>query len=408
MNKIKRMGSVAAWGILFFGLLHVNAAFEFQSAEALAQWARKYNVNCQTCHTAFPRLNYFGEKFKRNGYQMPGSRDGDETKQNVGNLWYDKLGHFLGIRTNVNAIRYEANALTNNTRPRLSVGNPNWIQFFTGGSIFKDASVFVETEILPTEAEINWFSLGYHNLFDSSLLNVRVGRISPMENLGQSGRLRMIPNIRIETISGIASSGGAAAPEDSVPLASAQSSLETYGYQGPFLYSLGVTNGAQLTDVNKFKNFFGTLRWEKEDGALAGSNIGTWGYLGWDTTAANTQSNRFWRTAGSANLRYEKWDVIGLFIYGKDDNWNLSTGLDQTSKGASGQVGYLLTERWFPALQYDWVDGTDGSDNFNRVSPAITFMPRENMRFDLIGRFDLRDTAGGRRHEGQINIRSMF
>ena len=48
---------------------------------AISQWSRKYKVSCTTCHTVFPRLNWYGEQFKWNGYQDPDKDepDGDET-----------------------------------------------------------------------------------------------------------------------------------------------------------------------------------------------------------------------------------------------------------------------------------------------------------------------------------------
>ncbi|HET9599391.1 MAG TPA: hypothetical protein VFP65_27705 [Anaeromyxobacteraceae bacterium] len=49
-------------------------------AHAIPSFARKYGTSCLTCHTAFPRLNPFGEAFRRNGYRFPGV-DSDFIKQ---------------------------------------------------------------------------------------------------------------------------------------------------------------------------------------------------------------------------------------------------------------------------------------------------------------------------------------
>src|SRR3972149_6494809 len=45
-------------------------------AHAIPVFARKYKTSCQTCHVAFPRLNAFGEAFRRNGYQFPQNDEG--------------------------------------------------------------------------------------------------------------------------------------------------------------------------------------------------------------------------------------------------------------------------------------------------------------------------------------------
>src|SRR6266566_3975701 len=38
-------------------------------------FARKYNLPCSACHTAWPELNAFGQAFKDRGYQLGNDRD---------------------------------------------------------------------------------------------------------------------------------------------------------------------------------------------------------------------------------------------------------------------------------------------------------------------------------------------
>src|ERR1017187_5824148 len=45
------------------------------SANALPAFARKYGLRCSACHESWPLLNYFGQKFKDNGYQLMNERD---------------------------------------------------------------------------------------------------------------------------------------------------------------------------------------------------------------------------------------------------------------------------------------------------------------------------------------------
>ena len=39
-----------------------------EQAYSLPAFARKYKTSCATCHVGFPKLNAFGEAFRRNGY----------------------------------------------------------------------------------------------------------------------------------------------------------------------------------------------------------------------------------------------------------------------------------------------------------------------------------------------------
>src|SRR6266550_3404165 len=44
-------------------------------ASAIPAFARKYGLRCSACHTAWPELNAFGQRFKDNGYQLGNDRD---------------------------------------------------------------------------------------------------------------------------------------------------------------------------------------------------------------------------------------------------------------------------------------------------------------------------------------------
>jgi hypothetical protein len=38
-------------------------------------FARKYGLRCSACHTVWPELSAFGQRFKDNGYQLGNDRD---------------------------------------------------------------------------------------------------------------------------------------------------------------------------------------------------------------------------------------------------------------------------------------------------------------------------------------------
>lgn len=410
-------------GIAAFAAVLFAGAFPIQEAFATAQWARKYKINCQTCHTGFPRLTYFGEQFQRNGYQLPDTQDGDEQKEKLSDTSFiDNLINMFGIRIAVTPASATTNELVRNGRltTRFSLGNTNWIQLFTAGTIFKNTSIFIETEIENAAVHNNWFTLGYHNLFDQKLLNLRIGKLSVMNWHAQPGRLRMIPNINIEGWRNFQTSEGTASTttrEDPVAMGEPQPGIELYGYQGPFLYSVGVTNGNALTDNNQFKNVFGTLRLEKTKGNFAGSAVSGWGYIGTDTATTSTtqRKNRFYRASGAGNLRWKAWDLIVAYLYGRDNDWILSTVGSQrnTTHAFSWQLAYFINPKWYAAGQYDYVTDlfkltTTTSNDFHKISPSIWFMPRENMRIGLVNRYELRGRAGGRQHEFILHARSMF
>jgi hypothetical protein len=46
-----------------------------RTSTAIPAFARKYGLRCSACHTVWPELNAFGQRFKDNGYQLGNDRD---------------------------------------------------------------------------------------------------------------------------------------------------------------------------------------------------------------------------------------------------------------------------------------------------------------------------------------------
>ena len=77
-----------------------------EKVQAIPPFARKYNMNCMACHTAPPILNPFGQRFLENGYQLPGTEDGDIIgKKKLGEVTLDDVTNYVGFRMVGNAVR---------------------------------------------------------------------------------------------------------------------------------------------------------------------------------------------------------------------------------------------------------------------------------------------------------------
>ena len=72
------------------GVLSIVAVLLVSARSALGvpAFARKYGTSCLTCHTVYPKLNPFGEAFRRNGFLFPGV-DSDYVKQETVALGQD-------------------------------------------------------------------------------------------------------------------------------------------------------------------------------------------------------------------------------------------------------------------------------------------------------------------------------
>ena len=77
--------------VLFLSILSVGALL-LQPTEvgAVPSFARRYGTSCITCHVAYPRLNSFGEAFRRAGYRYPVDNEDliDEEEVSLGHPAY--------------------------------------------------------------------------------------------------------------------------------------------------------------------------------------------------------------------------------------------------------------------------------------------------------------------------------
>jgi hypothetical protein len=64
---VAALGGVVSAPVEYAGDMHSNAE--------IPAFARKYNMPCSACHTAWPELNAFGQRFRDRGYQLGNDRD---------------------------------------------------------------------------------------------------------------------------------------------------------------------------------------------------------------------------------------------------------------------------------------------------------------------------------------------
>jgi hypothetical protein len=114
----------------------------------------------------------------RNGFQELKTEDGDTAGKTAvgGRLLLEDIGNMFGFRLNVIPVKLIGNGRQNPSgeyKAPVDVGNTDWLQLFVAGSIFKNVSIFIETEVASTGAvHFGWFKLGLHNLLGSSALNL--------------------------------------------------------------------------------------------------------------------------------------------------------------------------------------------------------------------------------------------
>lgn len=145
------------------------------TSSAAPVFARKYGFNCSMCHSAFPRLNDFGIRFRDHGYRVPG-REGDE-------LTVMQASTPLAARVTSGFVYAKEDTASD---PELNQLMVNGLDILSGGMLGDRAGYFA---IFPPRLEgsrsvadqpgtvemanVNFLLLGRDRL------NLRVGRFEP-------------------------------------------------------------------------------------------------------------------------------------------------------------------------------------------------------------------------------------
>lgn len=162
-----------------------------QESFGIPAFARKYSTSCLTCHTGFPKVNSFGEAFRRCGYQFPEGTDAEFTKENPVSLgaegnkkafpdavWPGSLPKTSPISLIMNGeVVYDPH-----TKPAITFdGLGNSIEAVAAGTLGEDLS-FWGHAILSSDGtlELNRIFLIFSNIVgDKYALNARVGVFEP-------------------------------------------------------------------------------------------------------------------------------------------------------------------------------------------------------------------------------------
>ena len=164
-----------------------------QTASALPAFARKYGLRCSACHESWPMLNYFGQKFKDNGYQLMNDRDAP-IWQNPG-YWpvtfrITPIWHRVSVgKEAVDAYSGGAVSGTSIQRVTTSGFDLSGLDFHTGGTLEKNFSFYV----LPSSDSTASFHFEtvmarLDNIFGSPWLNIKLGKFE-LDNLLSEKRI---------------------------------------------------------------------------------------------------------------------------------------------------------------------------------------------------------------------------
>jgi hypothetical protein len=193
----KAFQSATSWFSLALVLASVVLACS-PSANALPAFARKYGLRCSACHESWPMLNYFGQKFKDNGYQLMNDRDAP-IWQNPG-YWpvtfrMTPLWHRVSVgKVPVDTYGSDGmggSVITGSQIQKVTSSgfDLSGLDFHTGGTLEKNFSFY----LLPSSNNAASFHFEtvmarLDNLFGSPWLNIKLGKFE-LDNLLSEKRI---------------------------------------------------------------------------------------------------------------------------------------------------------------------------------------------------------------------------
>ncbi len=288
-----------------------------QQANAIPAFARKYGLRCSACHESWPMLNYFGQKFKDNGYQLMNDRD-SPIWQNPG--YWPVTFRMTSFWHRVSTGKVAVDQGSGITRVTTSGFDLSGLDFHTGGTLEKNFSFYV----LPSSDSTGAFHFEtvmgrLDNLFGSTWLNLKLGKFE-LDNL--------LSEKRILTLTG---NGGIYQLYHFIPagdgnifgqMGDNQIGVELMGhsYNDRTRYSaslLSSTDGnVGLPYGNAYTGFF-TASQAFDVGKLGVDRIGAYAMVGEAPTYYLTSGGSPLGGTGIGNKSFHREGFVGQFYFGE-------------------------------------------------------------------------------------------
>lgn len=345
--KIRRIFPLAALAAL------VVAACWPAPAGAVPVFARKYGFNCTMCHSAFPRLNDWGQRFRANGYQLPGRENEEKTVlQGPAPVAMRTTYGYTNESYDNASGRVDQSGFKLVGLDILSAGV---IAPHIGYLLVFPPQIAGSRGVEAQEGTLEMASVTFNNL-GSPWLNVRAGRFEPAYTAFSVKRHLTITPYEVYDY---AFPGGS-------PFSETQEGFELTGHGGGFAYAAGWLNGSATNRPDDGPaDVYGRATWifGPGEGQTAGQRLGVTGYLGRarpDTGVGDRQS--FSRFGVDASLNWRQLDLAAQWLTASDDRslWG-ETG-DVTWSGFFTELTWQPLVKCVAFARYDAVATPDAID----------------------------------------------
>ncbi len=339
-------------------------------SQAIAEFARKYGFNCNMCHVGFTKLNDFGQRFRDNGYQIPGQQGYEKNvfESAVPIAMRLPFGYTFYNNNAGNAAGFNLNGFD-----LLSAGvlhkNVSFLVIYTP-RIDVPSSSFIGLDSINSNASqtgsLESVSLVFSNIIKDAL-NIRVGRFEPAYHQFSSKRsYYLLQPYEIYSMT---------TPNNSFVFDDNQVGIEATGhFRSGFKYAAGVVNGTGGSpDNNNNKDIYLNLMQTigKGDGQTAGQRVGLFGYYGWQplsfpgrviSPAGNTNgtgNKTFYRFGGTGSFNFKTLNLQVMYMQGADNKAfnTMEPAKEYNYSGGFVELDYagMMNNRLVASAAYNWI-----------------------------------------------------
>jgi hypothetical protein len=295
-------------------------------AHALPAFARKYGLRCSACHEAWPMLNYFGQKFKDNGYQLMNDRDAPIWQNpsywpvtfRITPYWHRESNDKVSVDsvTGTKSPQVEHQVTSNGF-------DLSGLDFHTGGTLDKNISFYVLPSSDPTASfHFETVMARLDNLFGSSWFNLKLGKFE-LDNLISEKRI-----LTLTPIAGVYTTYHFLPPGDANiygQIGDNQLGLEYMGHSADdrtrvsaALLSTSDGNVNFAAGTNSYTGYFAASQ-AFDTGKLGVQRLGFYAMLGEAPVSYLTSGGVPIPGTGTQDKGFSREGFVGLFYLGKLD-----------------------------------------------------------------------------------------
>ncbi|VAX23169.1 hypothetical protein MNBD_NITROSPINAE04-656 [hydrothermal vent metagenome] len=360
--------------IVLFFLLSIPLGSN--EASAVPAFAKQYEAECTLCHTAFPKLNDFGTKFRINGYRMEGDTgkyiwEQPQTLGFVGSAVYENVDKEMEMDMGMGPVA---------SKSKDSSFDAGSLLIYSAGTLAPRVSYFAHMVAGDDETTLGLYNMSFMDIVADAGLNVKLGVMSVDLPFLSSTRRLTINNylIQLGAGGGHGGHGGGVYACSACGASFTNSGAEVNGVRDYGEYSIQYAIGAGNDSVHE-----------------ADDNVGAfygWAYLNWqgqslglmykhDRTGDNEAERQNADASGiSVDLNFAGLNLVGsynLFTQGQVAGSDL-----EVTSGAIEAI-YPLVENILGVVRYDFNDVQDSDKETTQIVASLIWYLQPNVKVQV-------------------------